>query len=71
MSKLGYTGYTAQLVKTRDGVINLLFWSPEPQVESISKYDRVCDEMVEQMTENLDDWRMWYEQQRDENQIRA
>ena len=66
MSKAGHVGYTAQIVKTKDGVTNLLFWSPSPQVESISKYDRVCDEMLEQVTEDINDWRMWYEQQRSE-----
>lgn len=68
MANEGHVGFTAQLVQTKEGTC-LFCMSPIPGVEYIGKLDEMLDEMMKDMTENSNDWVMWYECRRTEKQI--
>jgi len=60
MARLGHTGFTATLMEYKGKYI-ILSWSPFPGPIELEEAEDLMDDMIRDMTENINDWRMWYE----------
>ena len=60
MAHQGHVGYTVTVVETDIG-LEVFAWSPYPGVVRPSDVELMFDGMMSSMTENKEDWRMWYE----------
>ena len=68
MASKGYVGFTATLMQDKQDVPFIMCWSPAPAPEYIGRYGFLCDQMLEEMTEE-DEYVNWYDCRKEERDV--